>query len=63
MSIFHCFGDSQNFDHGMVNIINISVKGFLEPLLLALVLVELQNTCKKKVEHKNASKTQHMLYF
>ena len=36
----------------MVNIINISVKGFLEPLLLALVLVELQNTCKKKLNRK-----------
>ena len=26
----------------------------LDTLLLALVLVELQNTCKKKVEQKNA---------
>ena len=31
-------------------------------LLLALVLVELQNTCKIKGEQKNARKAQHMLY-
>ena len=31
-------------------------------LLLAMVLVELQNTCKKKVEQKSARKTQHMLF-
>ena len=34
----------------------------IAPLLLALVLVELQNTCKK-IEQENAWETQHMLYF
>ena len=32
------------------------------PLLLVMVLVELQNT-SKKIEQKNAWKTQQMLYF
>ena len=35
---------------------------YRDALLLALVFVELQNTCEK-IEQKNAWKTQHMLYF
>ena len=58
--IMHCHTIWQ-FDWVIWRSVQSSV--LLLSLLLALVLVELQNTCKKKVEQKNARKTQHMLYF